>query len=197
MTAARDMPPQVPYLRFDKIVGRGGMSVVWRAWHTELNRVVAVKVLDAKFAATGRDLRQFMVEVRTMNKLDHPGIVRGHDADCAPDGRYYFVMDYVDGYTFGSLLARKSRLPQSDALIICESVASAMKYAWDSFGIVHCDIKPDNIMVDRDGTVKLTDLGLCQSTAALSSGAGAEEVVGTPVLVFFIVYFEESILNIH
>jgi serine/threonine-protein kinase len=92
-------------------------------------------------------------------------------------------MDYVDGYTFGSLLKRKSRLPQIDALIICESVADAMKYAWDQFGIIHCDIKPDNIMVDRDGTVKVLDLGLCQSTAVLKNAARSEEVVGTPAYI--------------
>jgi len=179
---ARDEPPSIPFLHFDRIVGRGGMAVVWRAWHKELNKFVAVKVLDKNFAVTGQDLRQFMVEVKTMSSLNHQGIVRGYGADCA-DGRYYFVMDYVDGYTFGSLLKRKSRLPQIDALIICESVADAMKYAWDEFGIIHCDIKPDNIMVDSDGTVKVLDLGLCQSTAVLKNNTQSEEVVGTPAYI--------------
>ena len=177
-----DVPPNIDFLHFDRIVGRGGMAVVWRAWHKELNKFVAVKVLDKSFALTGQDLRQFMVEVKTMSSLHHQGIVQGYGADCA-DGRYYFVMDYVDGYTFGSLLKRKSRLPQIDALIICESVADAMKYAWEQFGIIHCDIKPDNIMVDRDGTVKVLDLGLCQSTAILRNSAQAEEVVGTPAYI--------------
>ena len=175
----RDVPPNIPFLVFDRIVGRGGMAVVWRAWHTELERYVAVKVLDKSFSSTGQDLRQFMVEVKTMSNLHHQGIVQGYGADCA-DGRYYFIMDYVDGYTFGSLLKRKNRLQQIDALIICESVADAMKYAWEQFGIIHCDIKPDNIMVDRDGTVKVLDLGLCQSTAALHSDA---QVVGTPAYI--------------
>lgn len=179
---SRDVPPNVPFLHFDHIVGRGGMAVVWRAWHKELNKFVAVKVLDSNFSLTGRDLRQFMVEVRTMSSLHHQGIVQGYGADYA-DGRYYFIMDYVDGYTFGSLLKRKSRLQQVDALIICESVAEAMKYAWDEFGIIHCDIKPDNIMVDRDGTVKVLDLGLCQSTAMFRNNAQAEEVVGTPAYI--------------
>ena len=179
---SQDEPPNIPFLHFDRIVGRGGMAVVWRAWHKDLSRFVAVKVLDKSFSVSGQDLRQFMVEVKTMSSLNHQGIVRGYGADCA-DGRYYFIMDYVDGYTFGSLLKRKSRLPQIDALIICESVADAMKYAWDQFGIIHCDIKPDNIMVDRDGTVKVLDLGLCQSTAVLKNGARAEEVVGTPAYI--------------
>lgn len=180
--ALRNVPPDIPFLRFDAIVGRGGMAVVWRAWHQELGRYVAVKVLDRNFAATGKDVRQFMLEVRTMTDLHHPGIVQGYGADCA-DGRYYFIMDYVDGYTLGSLLARGRRLPQADALIVCESVADAMMYAWNDFGIVHCDLKPENLMVDRDGTVKVTDLGLCQSTSAIKQAGQAEEVVGTPAYI--------------
>lgn len=183
--ACSDVPPRLPFLRFEGIAGRGGMSTVWRAWHMELHRYVAVKVLDKNFAASGQDIRQFMVEVRTMSQLNHPGIVRGYDADYA-DGRYYFIMDYVDGYTFGSLLERKSSISQADALVICESVASAMKYAWDTFGIVHCDMKPENLMVDRDGTVKVTDLGLCQSQHALQSygtEASSDEVIGTPAYI--------------
>ena len=179
---SRDVPPNIPFLHFDRVVGRGGMAVVWRAWHKDLERFVAVKVLDKSFAATGKDLRQFMVEVKTMSNLHHQGIVQGYGADYA-DGRYYFIMDYVDGYTFGSLLKRKNRLRQADAIIICESVADAMKYAWDNFGIIHCDIKPDNIMVDSDGTVKVLDLGLCQSTAVLKNATIAEEVVGTPAYI--------------
>ena len=175
-------PPNLPFLRFDAIAGKGGMAVVWRAWHKELQRNVAVKVMNREFATSGQDVRQFMMEVRTMTDLHHPGIVQGYGADCV-DGRYYFIMDYVDGYTFASLLHRKTRLPEVDALIIGESVADAMSYAWKMFKIVHCDLKPENIMVDRDGTVKITDLGLCQSTAVLSSDTPSNEVVGTPAYI--------------
>ncbi len=177
-----DTPPNLPFLRFDAIVGRGGMAVVWRAWHKELKRFVAVKVLDERFTATGQDIRQFMAEVRTMTDLHHQGIVQGYGADCV-DGRYYLIMDYVDGYTFGALMNRKSRISESDAVIICESVADAMKYAWDLFNTVHCDLKPENIMVDRDGTVKVMDLGLCQSTAAIRTTESPDEVIGTPAYI--------------
>lgn len=179
---SRDTPPNLPFLRFDAIVGRGGMAVVWRAWHRELKRFVAVKVLDERFTATGQDVRQFMSEVRTMTDLHHQGIVQGYGADCV-DGRYYLIMDYVDGYTFASLMNRKSRISESDAVIICESVADAMKYAWDMFQTVHCDLKPENIMVDRDGTVKVMDLGLCQSTAAINVKGNEDMVIGTPAYI--------------
>ena len=173
-------PPNIPFLRFEGIAGRGGMAVVWRAWHKELARTVAAKAMNRDFAMTGQDVRQFMQEVRTMTNLHHPGIVRGYGSDCV-QGRYFFIMDFVDGYTFGSLLNRKTRLSEDDALIIAESVADAMSYAWHTGQIVHCDLKPDNIMVDRDGTVKVTDLGLCQTTHAAVSQS--DEVIGTPAYI--------------
>ena len=175
-------PPALPFLRFEEIVGRGGMSVVWRAWHLELRRYVAVKVMDRRFTASRQDLRQFKAEVRAMTDIHHPGIVQGYGADCT-DGRYYMIMDYVDGYTFGALIARKTKIPEIDALIICESVAEAMHYAWERHGVVHCDIKPENIMADRDGTVKLLDLGLCHTSNAFGPGDNPDEVVGTPAYI--------------
>ena len=180
---SRNTPPNIPFLDFIGIAGRGGMATVWRAWHKEFQRDVAVKVLDSSFAANGKDIRQFMIEVRTMSNLHHQGIVQGYGADYA-DGSYYCIMDYVDGYTFGSLLNRKKHIAEADALVICESVADAMKYAWENFGIVHCDIKPENIMADRDGTVKITDLGLCQSQAAMKRNLSqVDEVIGTPAYI--------------
>jgi serine/threonine-protein kinase len=121
------------------------------------------------------------MEAQAAARLKHPGLVQVYDANFS-QGVYYFVMELVDGYTMGELLRRKGRIDMEDALTIAESVAVALDYAWSLYQMVHCDIKPDNIMVDADGTVKVTDLGLCRSLTLVKSEAAtpSEEIMGTP-----------------
>ncbi len=156
------------------------MSTVWRAFHADLGRDVAVKVLDDSFSADGRDVRRFMQEARAMSELDHPGIVRGYGADFT-DGRYFCMMELLEGQTLGDRLARKSRLPWTDVAIVCESVADALGYAWNAAGIVHCDIKPDNLILSLDGTIKIADLGLCETNRAMH--ARNDDLLGTPAYI--------------
>lgn len=156
------------------------MSTVWKAFHVDLGCDVAVKVLDAGFSANGRDVRRFMQEARAMSELDHPGIVRGYGADFS-DGRYFCMMELLEGQNLGERLGRKSRLPWTDAAIVCESVADALGYAWNTAGIVHCDIKPDNLILSLDGTLKIADLGLCETNRAMH--AWNEELLGTPAYI--------------
>lgn len=180
-----EAPPPFPVLEYLDICGYGGMSVVWRARHRALDRVVAVKVLDREFAASPEDVNQFMAEGRTMAYLDHPGIVHGYGVTCTA-GRYINIMDYVDGYSLGALLQRKGRICEDDARIVYGSVAAALKYAWDGFRTVHCDLKPDNLMVSVDGVVKIADLGLAREVAADPTAGAVEadndelEIEGSP-----------------
>jgi len=171
----------LPNLKLAGIIGRGGMASVWRACQLSLERHVAVKILSKDFATDPDDVQRFRQEAKAAASLKHPGIVQVYDANFA-DGVYYFVMELVEGYTMGDLLRRKGRLSVYDTLTVAESVAVAMDYAWSHFKMVHCDIKPDNIMVDADGTIKVTDLGLCRSmTLAKSDSEGvADEILGTP-----------------
>ncbi len=165
-------------------LGSGGMSTVWKARQCSLDREVAIKVLSPSFASTEEDVKRFMTEARTAGKLKHPGVVQVYDA-VFKDGVYCFVMELVDGYTVGDWVRRKGRLEESHALDIADCVAEALDYAWQQFGMVHCDIKPDNVMVDSDGTVKLTDLGLSRTVSALRSGTAQQEgdVFGTPAYI--------------
>ena len=177
----RARPPELPGLALHDVIGRGGMSVVWRGTDLARNIPVAVKILQRDFADDRDDLHQFFQEARVAAMVRHPGIVKGYGLN-RKNGLYYIVMEYVDGYNLGQLLERKKRLSEYDVLAVAESVAGALDFAWTRHRIVHCDIKPENIMVNSDGAVKLSDLGLSHTISLLSkaSGGQAAEIVGTP-----------------
>ena len=99
-------------------------------------------------------------------KIRHPNIVQIFDAG-DHNNVYFFVMEYVAGETAGERVARKGKLDEESALLIAESVAVALEYAWDRAKLVHRDIKPDNILIDDDGTVKLSDLGLAKTSGTI------------------------------
>ena len=176
------IPFNLPNLEIQRRLGKGGMASVWLARQISLDRPVAVKILSSEFSADESDICQFRREAELAAQLRHPGIVEVYDANFS-NGNYYFVMEFVDGYTMGELLRRKKALDLDDVLIIAESVAVAMDYAWSQFRMVHCDIKPDNIMVDADGTLKVTDLGLCRTLTLKESQTErteSDEIFGTP-----------------
>jgi serine/threonine-protein kinase len=163
------------------LLGRGGMASVWKARQVSLDRFVAIKILASSFSTDPEDIQRFRMEARSAAQLKHPGIVQVYDANFS-NGVYYFVMELVDGYTMGDFLRRKGHFSVEDTLIVAESVAVAMDYAWSHYQMIHCDIKPDNIMVDCDGTLKVTDLGLCRSVTLAKTGntGQADEILGTP-----------------
>ena len=182
MTGTGEKPNfQLPNFEILNLLGRGGMASVWRARQLSLDRLVAIKVLSPQFASTAEDIHQFRTEAQTAARLKHPNLVEVYDANFS-DGFYYFVMELVDGYTMGELLRRKGDMPVEDALVIAESVAVALDYAWTFHQMVHCDIKPDNIMADADGTVKVTDLGLCRTLSLIKDAdeKATDEILGTP-----------------
>ncbi len=161
-------------------LGQGGMATVWMARQISLNRVVAIKVLLPRFAVDDEEIARFRSESQSAARLKHPGIVQVYDASVT-DGSYYFIMEYIAGYTVGEWLRRKGTLPEREALLVAEHVCDALAYAWDHAKVIHCDIKPDNIMIDDDGTVKVMDLGLARTLNAMSSFVEDDEhVLGTP-----------------
>lgn len=163
------------------IIGEGGSSVVWKAWDEINHRHVAVKILKSDKAASATDIRAFRHEERVLEEIHHPGIVQAYDFDCC-DGQWYFVMEYVDGYSFASYLESRKHIKEEDCLLICESIASALDYAWNEHGIVHCDIKPENIMINSSGEIKLMDLGLAKRFRYSKTGTQKvpEHILGTP-----------------
>lgn len=173
----------IPGFEIIELIGCGGMAKVWKARQVSLDRTVAVKVLSAHFSSDASDVGRFQEEARAAARLKHPGIVQVYDAS-NQDGMYFFVMEYVAGYTVGKWLRRKGVLPESDALTVCECVADALDYAWGQAGIIHCDVKPDNVIVDSDGTVKVADLGLSRTINAMARREeDPDEVMGTPAYI--------------
>lgn len=172
---------QIQITGFEMIekLGQGGMATVWKARQLSLNRIVAIKVLSSRLSIDPDDVQRFQIEAQSAAKLKHPGIVQVYDAN-AESGMYYFVMEYIAGYTVGDWLRRKGVLSEKDAVLICEGVADALDYAWKNAGIIHCDIKPDNVMIDSDGAVKVADLGLARTISAMSSQSVINEILGTP-----------------
>ena len=164
-------------------IGQGGMASVWKARQLSLDRIVAIKVLSDGFSGEPDDVRRFQDEAQSAAKLKHTGIVQVHDAK-AENGIYYFIMEYVSGYTVGDWVRRKGSLSEQDALLVADCVADALAYAWDHANIVHCDIKPDNIIIDEDGTVKVADLGLARTISVMESETELlDEIMGTPAYI--------------
>ncbi len=160
-------------------LGHGGMASVYRARQLSLDREVAIKVFSPRFEPTPEDRVKFQNEAIVAASLKHPGIVQIHDAVFNGDV-YCFVMELVRGYTVAQLAAQRGKLDETSLLDIAAAVASALGYAWRQHGVIHCDIKPDNVMVDSDGTIKILDLGLAKTSKALRGKNADDMVYGTP-----------------
>jgi len=137
------------------------MGAVYRAYQISLDRDVAIKILPKRLAQDPAYVERFHVEAQAAAKIRHPGIVQVYDAG-EHEENYYFVMEYIDGETTKSRLQRKGHLTEENLLLVAEYVAMALEHAWDVGKIIHRDVKPDNILIDQDGTVKITDLGLAK-----------------------------------
>lgn len=140
-------------------LGAGGMGEVWRARDTRLDREVAIKVLNASFAGDAERLRRFEHEARAISALNHPNIITIHEIGKHED-THFIVTEFIEGKTLRQKIEGR-RLPLAEALEIASQVASALVAAHEA-GIIHRDIKPDNIMVRPDGYVKVLDFGIAK-----------------------------------
>ncbi len=160
-------------------VGEGGMGAVFKARQASVGRVVALKVLPPLLARDKKTVERFLREARAAAMLKHPNLLQVFDAGVA-DGSYYYAMEFVDGQSVRKLLDAARYLPEQRALEIARDVASALDCA-HSAGLVHRDVKPANILIASDGSVKLADLGLARKTAATDAAVTQPGVVlGTP-----------------
>ncbi len=158
------------------VVGVGGMAVVYRARDTILGRYVAIKILKEAFAKDPDIRKRFAIESRAVAKLSHHNIVSVYDVG-NEDGTDYIVMELIEGVTLKEYLQQKGRLSWQESIFFAEQISSALVHA-HSRGIIHQDIKPQNIIILRDGTAKLTDFGIA-SFATTQETRVVQEAIGS------------------
>lgn len=172
-----DKLPQIPGYEVEAEIGRGGMGVVYKALHLGLRRTVAIKMILAGAHASFGDLERFRAEAEAAARLHHPNIIQVHDFGTHED-LPYFALEYVPG---GSLAARHrgQPVPPKEVAQVVVTLARAVQVAHDQ-GVVHRDLKPDNILITNDGTLKITDFGLAKRLDGPEGQTKTGVIVGTP-----------------
>lgn len=143
-----------------KKIGSGGMADVYMAKDILLDRVVAVKILHSNFAEDNEFVTRFRHEAQSAGKLSHPNIVGIYDVGC-DQGVYYIIMEYVEGTTLKQYIQTHPNIPIDTAVKIAIEIGNALEEAHRN-GIIHCDIKPHNILLTDSGKVKVTDFGIAR-----------------------------------
>lgn len=171
-----------PYVILDQI-GRGAMSRVYKARHRTMNRPVAVKILAADLTRTAAAREAFQSEVRAAGKLTHPNIVTAYDANELHD-RFYLVLEFVDGPSLDAFVRQRGPVPIAEACEFVRQIAAGLAHAHEK-GMVHRDLKPQNVLVARPTpvaplTAKIADFGLPKSIPA-PEFASPEQLAGLPI----------------
>lgn len=181
LRAAREFvrAPELPGYQVVRQLSEGGQGIVFAAVQSSTKRKVAIKVLRDGAYASHNARRRFEREIELVAQLKHPNIIGIFDSGATPDGRQYYVMDYVRGAPL-HMHVRERRLPLEDSLRLFVSVARAMQYAHQR-GIVHRDLKPSNVLVDVHGDAKILDFGLAKWLAAPvdSVVSVSQQIIGT------------------
>jgi serine/threonine-protein kinase len=161
----------------EELVGTGGMSSVYRAHDKLLERDVALKVMHDQFKADGDYVERFRREARAVAQLSHPSIVTVIDRG-EQDGRQFIVFEYVDGENLKSLVERNGPLPEREAVELALQIARALGFAHEN-GLVHRDVKPQNVLLNGDGAAKVTDFGIARSLDVQGGLTQTGTVMGT------------------
>jgi len=167
-------PPHIPGYVLLEVIGRGGMGEVWRAEQISLKRTVAVKLLPSTFERTPEFVGRFEKEASALALLSHPNIIQVIDRGIA-DERYYIVMEYVSGPSLREKISN-GRLDLQESVQLISAIARAVDYM-HAQAVIHRDLKPDNILLDAMGNVKVADFGL----AGIQGGAKELALTATAV----------------
>jgi len=147
-------------------LGIGGMGIVFKAIHIKLEKLFALKMIAPSLVMNENFIKRFQTEARALAKFEDPNIVKVYDLRSVDD-HWFIVMEYVDGIHLLDKIKKEGAMDWQQVLLILKQVLTAIGHAHDA-GIVHRDIKPNNIMITKDGTVKITDFGLAKDQSSLT-----------------------------
>jgi eukaryotic-like serine/threonine-protein kinase len=169
--------------KIEQIIGRGGMGVVYKATDTQLDETVAIKTLPGDvMSRSPEDLERFKREIRLARKITHRNVLRTYDYGEA-EGVYFISMEFVRGYTLAELLdeAPQRQMPARASVGLTRQICRGLQAAHEQ-GIIHRDIKPQNVLIDAKGEVKLMDFGIARMAEAADTAAMTQQglIVGTP-----------------
>jgi len=182
ITKSKGAAHQIPGYKILGRIGAGAMAVVYKARQLSLNRTVAIKVLPKRFSENPEYVERFYKEGQAAGKLNHNNIVQAIDVGEA-GGYHYFVMEYVEGRTVADDLAAGKIFDEKEALDTIIQVAHALAHA-HAHGLIHRDVKPKNIMISKDGVVKLADMGLAREITDIKlAETEAGKAYGTPYYI--------------
>ena len=176
-----DLAEQFPQLEVLELLGQGGMGAVYKARQKHLDRLVALKILPPRIGQSQAFADRFVREARSLARLNDPHIVSVYDFGHTDDGLYYFIMEFVDGTDLRRVIQAGEMSP-SEALAIIAQVCDALQFAHDE-GIVHRDVKPENILLNKKGQAKIADFGLAKLLGRPATGytlTQAGQRMGTP-----------------
>jgi eukaryotic-like serine/threonine-protein kinase len=159
-------------------LGTGGMAVVYRAYDRMLERPVAIKILRQDFSGDEAFRERFRQEARSAANLSHPNIVMIHDFGF-DTGRLFIVMEYVPGMDLKSVIKSRGKFKVNDAINLCAQACEGIGYAHRA-GLVHCDVKPHNMLVTPDERLKVTDFGIARALASIQPDEQSDIVWGSP-----------------
>ena len=164
--------------QIEDTLGKGGMAVVYKAHDLTLDRDVAIKVLRQKYSIDPAFRDHFQQEAKAAANLSHPNIVTVHDFGFDSD-RLFIIIEYVSGSDINQLQAKIGHFDLAETLTLIEQACAGVGYAHRA-GLVHCDIKPQNLLVTPEQILKIVDFGIARALATINPGEKADIVWGSP-----------------
>jgi len=171
-------PPLANRYQLQQTLGSGGMAVVYKAWDLRLERPVALKILRQDFSNDAALNERFRLEAKAAANLSHPNIVTVYDFGL-DDGRLYIVIEYIPGTDLKTMIKHHGRFTIDEAIPLIVQACAGIGYAHRA-GLVHCDVKPHNMLVTPDQRLKVTDFGIARALASILPDEKNDVVWGSP-----------------